>query len=298
MHPVDALNRLGGVSDRKTLLRLTTRKRIRTAVRAGLIVKAGRRGFSLVTAKSALVAARKVNGITSHESPAEYHGWPIKLTPDRPNVTVHRHRKMSPAAHPTIKLWFRELDVDDHDGLATKKVRTVIDCAKDLPFDRALAVADSALRSGTVDSDDLLRAAERVRTRGRAQALRVAREANPFADNPFESVLRAIALDVRGLSVTPQVTIDEFGFTCRPDLVDEASRIVIEADSFEYHSSRKDLAKDIARYTNLVVRGWRVVRFSWEDVMFEPEYVRARLVALVEGPDSLAIPLISTRTAA
>ncbi|MCE5288012.1 MAG: DUF559 domain-containing protein [Nocardiaceae bacterium] len=298
MHPVEALKRLGGVADRKTLLRFTTRRRLRTALSTGLITKAGRRGFALTTTQSGLVAARKVNGVASHESAATYHGWPIKLAPDKDQVTVPRHRKISPRSHPNIKLWFRDIDVDDHDGQATKKVRTVIDCAKDLPFDQALAVADSALRSGTVESDDLLRAARRVKTRGRAQALRVAIEATHLADNPFESVLRSIALDVPGLDVRPQVTITEYGFTCRPDLVDEARRIVIEADSFEFHGSRTSLAKDIERYTNLVARGWRVIRFSWEHVMFEPEYVRACLVALVDGPETLAIQQIPSRNAA
>ena len=38
------------------------------------------------------------------------------------------------------------------------------------------------------------------------------------------------------------------------------------------------------RYNGLVIRGWRVIRFSWEHVMFEQDYVRDCLVALVEGP--------------
>ena len=38
----------------------------------------------------------------------------------------------------------------DVEGWATSKVRTVLDCAAELPFDEALAVADSALRHGDV----------------------------------------------------------------------------------------------------------------------------------------------------
>ncbi len=41
-------------------------------------------------------------------------------------------------------MWYRDLEEHEHDGVSTSKERTVIDCAKDLPFDRALAVADSA----------------------------------------------------------------------------------------------------------------------------------------------------------
>jgi very-short-patch-repair endonuclease len=91
------------------------------------------------------------------------------------------------------------------------------------------------------------------------------------AANPFESVLRAIALEVPGLVVRPQVWIDPIG---RPDLVDEASGLVLEADSFEFHGRRRRLKSDAERYNAIVVAGWRVLRFSWEHVMFEPVYVR------------------------
>lgn len=46
-----------------------------------------------------------------------------------------------------------------------------------------------------------------------------------------------------------------------------------EADSFEFHGRRQALKRDCERYTALAVRGWIVLRFSWESVMFEPAYV-------------------------
>ncbi|HSV41702.1 MAG TPA: DUF559 domain-containing protein [Nocardioidaceae bacterium] len=288
MHPVDALTRLGGVADHKTMLRLTSRRRLRTALVRGDVVKTGRGGYALVTAQAGLRAAMRLNGVASHENAAVYHGWEIKLEPEQPHVIVPRHRKVTEARRRGVLVWYRDLADHEHDGLATSKERTVIDCAKDLPFDRALAVADSALRHKDVDQDRLIELALALPSTGRARALRVVTAASELAANPFESVLRAIALDVPGLDVKPQVVISEFSYTCRPDLVDKALRVVIEADSFEFHSSRKALKKDIERYTNLVVRGWRVVRFSWEHVMFEPEYVRTCLVALVEGPQELA----------
>ena len=58
--------------------------------------------------------------------------------------------------------------------------------------------------------------------------LRVAAEASGKAANPFESVLRAIALDVDGLDLRPQEVISEDGFTVRPDLVDRERRIFSE----------------------------------------------------------------------
>ncbi len=67
----------------------------------------------------------------------------------------------------------------------------------------------------------------------------------------------------------------------RPDLVDDDLGVAIEADSFEWHGGRAALSKDARRYNLLVVGGWLVLRFSWEDVMFHPDYVREVLVAVV-----------------
>ena len=106
----------------------------------------------------------------------------------------------------------------------------------------------------------------------------MARAADGLADNPFESVLRAIALAVPGLQVRAQRTIPGIG---RPDLVDLVLRLVVEAESFEFHGRRRMLKHDCERYNAFVVDGWWVVRFAWEHVMFEPQYVDGVLRAVV-----------------
>ena len=63
--------------------------------------------------------------------------------------------------------------------------------------------------------------------------------------------------------------IREPGLVARPDLVDDGLRIVLEADSFEWHGGRASLARDARRYNLLVVNGWVVLRFAWEQVMHE-----------------------------
>ena len=153
----------------------------------------------------------------------------------------------------------------------------MIDCARTLPFDEALAIADSARRHAAVTSAELLRLADAVRTTGRRSALRVVREASGLAANPFESVLRAISLDVPGLDLRPQVEIRDRGWRGRPDLVDERLGLVVEAESFEFHGQRRALRHDCERYTALVLQGWTVVRFAWEHVMFDLAYVHACL---------------------
>jgi very-short-patch-repair endonuclease len=284
VHPVDSLKRLGGVGDRSTLLRMTTRRRLRTAERSGLVVRAGRNRYVLPTAHQGLQAAAALSGVASHATAASIHGWELATQPSVPDVIVPRNRKVEPRRRAGRRVRWRNLDPDDLvSGVVTDPYLTVIDCARDLPFSDALAIADSALRHG-LDKDRLLERAVALSTTGRRKALRVVEAADARSANPFESVLRAIALEVPGLDVEPQVLIEDRGFRGRPDLVDRRRRIVLEADSFAWHGGRKALKRDCERYNALVVRGWTVVRFSWEHVMLHPEYVRDVLLALTGGP--------------
>lgn len=49
----------------------------------------------------------------------------------------------------------------------------------------------------------------------------------------------------------------------------------------EFHGHRKALHTDCGRYNALVLRGWTVLRFSWEHVMLDPDYVADVLRAVV-----------------
>jgi very-short-patch-repair endonuclease len=83
------------------------------------------------------------------------------------------------------------------------------------------------------------------------------------------------------------VTIREPDIVARPDLVDQASRILLEADSFQWHGGRAALSADARRYNLLVVHGWIVLRFSYEHVMTQPDDVRRVLVAAVALADGM-----------
>lgn len=67
-----------------------------------------------------------------------------------------------------------------------------------------------------------------------------------------------------------------------PDLVDRRLRLALEADSYRYHALEDAFEYDVRRYTGLTRTGWLVARFTWDDVMHRPAYVRAVLLSLVE----------------
>lgn len=288
MHPVDALRRLGGVASYRALVSLSTRAQIMSCLASGDIRRTGRGSYALPTAADAIGVAHAVSGVVSHLSAAQHWAWEVKTVPDRVHVTVPRGRKSTRLLATRCVTHRSDLAACDVDGLVTTPHRTLTDCLRALPEDEALCVADSALRHGAVSAEDLVLLADGIDGPGARRARRVAARADARAANPFESVLRHLCSLVPGLAAVPQLAIAGPDFVVRPDLVDATLGIVIEAESQTWHnSSRAQLRRDCRRYTALVVRGWLVVRFAWEDVMFDPEYVLEELTCLVAAAQRL-----------
>lgn len=231
-------------------------------------------------ARAAVEAAEKLRGVVSGLSAALVWGWSLKHIPLRPEVSIPKSRRIRRKHASGVTVRRLDIPVGDIDGPVTTRLRTALDCLRRLPFDEALCVADSALRLG-VEPDELVAAANRTFGPGAGSVRRVAHLAHGGAANAFESCLRAIALQVDGLEVEPQVRIAEPDFLGRVDLADQRLRIIIEADSFEFHGTRRALVEDAGRYNRFVAAGWIVLRFTWEDVMLHPEVVREVLAGAV-----------------
>ncbi len=288
MHSTDlvvrAIARCGGIADAAFLVGMTSRHAVAQAVHGQAIVRDARGRYALPTAEIGMRTANRLSAVMSHTSAAAHWGWEMKDVPARATVSVPRNRKVPPEVRSHVDVFWRTLGRGRiGSAVVTSPTQTVLDCARWLPFDAALAIADSALRHGAVTQQELITAGDSLRGHSRQHVLRVIRAADRRADNPFESVLRAIGLEVPGLHLVPQVEIRMPGRRLvRPDLVDERLKVAVEADSFEHHGSRKALVLDCARYDNLVADGWIVLRFAWEHVMYRPEWVRSTLVAVTD----------------
>jgi very-short-patch-repair endonuclease len=276
---VEVVHRSGGIATRRALVLATSQEEVRCAIDSGEVVALTRRRFALPELGESRKTVAALSAVLSHRSAALHWGWAVKTEPSRPEVVVARNRRMSPDQTRRVVVHRGALGADDVVDGVTSKDRTLLDCLR-LPGDEALAVADSALREGE-SALHLAAIARDARGPGSAGARRVAALATSRAANPFESTLRWTAHDVEGLDLRPQVPIHDPDFLGRPDLVDTHLRIVAEADSFEWHGGRAALARDARRYNALVVRGWLVLRFSWDDVMHCPDLVRATLEAAV-----------------
>jgi very-short-patch-repair endonuclease len=271
--PVKVVRLAGGQARTCEVVTFAGRRRLEQALRDGRLVRVRRGVLALPELPDAVAVAASVGGVVSHASAAALIGLDQVRSPQLVDVTVLRGRKPRPDSHVSLH-WTRHLD---DEGGVTSPLRTVLDCASTLPFAEALAIADSALREHFVD--DLVGPALATRGPGRARRLRVARAADGRADNPMESVLRAIVLDAGLTGFVPQVQIQLPWRRHHADLADERRRLVLEADGYGVHGGRGALVRDCERDHELVAAGWTLLRFAWEHVMLRREQVTRVVLA-------------------
>ena len=275
---------LGGVIDRKTLIRLRGPRELVRAVRDGTLVRDRRGRYALPSAQHGVRTASSIAGVLSHRSAAQYWGWAQKAADGLPEVTVPRNRRVDRALRRTLIPHWSDLPDDAVvKGVVTSPLRTLVDCMRNLPIDEATSIVDSALRAGDITEAELLELARGTRGRGRARIIAVAERATGKAANVFESVLRAQADLVPGLNVVAQLPIRiSKRLLLHPDLVDVENKIIIEAEGFEWHGKSAQLTRDCRRYNTFTLLGWQVIRVSWAMVMFNAAYVQRVLRAAVE----------------
>lgn len=158
----------------------------------------------------------------------------------------------------------------------TSRVQTSLDCAVTLPLLEAVVAVDSALRSGKVTLEELRRAAERLPgVEGVARARQILSLSDPLAGSVLESVLR-VQFVLAGLEGFRTQAVLSTWPALRVDFCFDSARLVVEVDGVRWHT---DAARDQARDNQLAVLGWRVLRFSWGQVVHSPEEVLADIRA-------------------
>ncbi len=214
------------------------------------------------------------DGVVSHGSAAVLHGLPDFGSPAQVHLTrpdgrgkrrgyVHLHvAPLDPAE--TVLL----------DGVGvTSLARTVLDLARTLPFDRAVATGDAALRLGLVPealADALGRA-------GRRPGVGAARRVAAFLDCRSESVgesMSRVVLDRLGLAPTTlQLEVFDGGgrFVGRSDFGWEDRRTLGEFDGrVKYGRALRPgqrledvLWAEKQREDELRDLGWQMARWTW-----------------------------------
>ncbi|NLT25531.1 MAG: DUF559 domain-containing protein [Microbacteriaceae bacterium] len=141
------------------------------------------------------------------------------------------------------------------DDLIDGPVPALLALAKCGGLDDVIAAIESFARGGG-DLEELRRLPQKPRRFAEALDL-----ATTTADSGLESLAR-VRLQRLGIDVRAQVTCA--GWPC--DLV-IGEWLVVELDGFEFHSSRAALDRDLRKDRELVLAGYTILRFSYNDVM-------------------------------
>jgi very-short-patch-repair endonuclease len=261
-------------------------------VQSGQLHRPRRGVYQLPGKPGARQIAGELRGVVSHLSAAALLRLDTVSEPEALHITVPHGMSRAPRDGVVLHR-SRHLDPDDLIERCTSPLRTVVDCARTLPFVEALAIADSTLKLGLVMRDGLLDAATALaRAPARSSAVTVAHWADGRAANAFESVLRGRLIEAGITTFVPQYAITAGPLSLHVDLADPLAGVVLEADSFEFHGSRADFRRDCERYDELVAAGWTVLRLPWELVLHD----HARLLRLVRAAMTGERPGSSERT--
>ena len=241
------------------------------ALQAGEVTRLRRGAYALAGLDSPVASAIALGGVLACTSAAVALGLPV-LVPGPVHVVVPRG--WSHAARPGTRVHRRDLRADDRDGITTSLLRTVLDCARELPLREAVVICDAALRAG-LEMSELRQAALAARGPGSRAVQRVAEVADGRSESAIESCLRLLALPLA--PVRSQVWIAGVG---RVDLLVDGW-LVLEADGYEFHRDRASYRNDRRRQNALAAAGYTVLRFSYEDIVHDEERVLETIRAVL-----------------
>lgn len=137
---------------------------------------------------------------------------------------------------------------------------------------------DAALREGLVEVDEL-RAFLAMASKRRLGGLRTLRELvairgddEALSESELESRVFRLLRDVGYPLPQRQVSVYLGDRRGRVDFFYPEANLVIEVDGRRWHAGRRLEIRDRRRDHSLVLGSKRVLRFTWEDVVHEPEY--------------------------
>ena len=145
----------------------------------------------------------------------------------------------------------------------TSVIRTLRDLSAALPLPEAVIAVDSALRARLVTPASLVGACGAL---ARAVVL-----ADAASGSVLESLCRVLLVQAGWPPERTQLRIGAI----RVDFAWPSRQLVVEVDGFAFHADRAAYRADRRRTNALVLEGWRVLRFSYEDVTRRPEHVLA-----------------------
>jgi very-short-patch-repair endonuclease len=244
---------------------------IRSAVARGEVRRLPRGWLAGLQGDAHLEAAASVGGRLTCVTAARRTGLWVPANDE--DTHLHVRVPVSSSRHdPTGLLlhWSAPLVPAPRHALIDPVVNVLEAVARCLPFEEARAVWESAVRRGDAGIEFL----ERVRWRT-AIARELAHTIGGRSDSGLETIfvdrLRPYSLGIR-----QQVWLDG-----HPVDVLIGHRLVIQLDGFEHHSDVRRRRKDIRDDARLVLLGYTILRFDYQQVMFDWPHVEASILGAV-----------------
>lgn len=158
---------------------------------------------------------------------------------------------------------------------------TVVDCLVLLPEPEAVQLLDQALLKQWITIETLV---DHIRRRvGRREVRRLIRLLRDVVDGTRSAAERLAAALFRrhgivGWSANTPV-YDDAGLIGLGDFVFLSARLIVEVDGWAFHQDPATFVKDRERQNRLLRAGWKLVRVTWYDVRYRPDYVVSQVRA-------------------
>lgn len=166
-------------------------------------------------------------------------------------------------------------DVDRVLGLPVVRMEAaMVDLLRVLPKDDAHdLVLRLAQRWGSARISGLLAAEVGTRASARVTWLRTLLATGAHSQAEEELVRLLIEAGISGFAVNYPLAVA--GREYRIDVAFPEQRVAVEVDGRAFHTDHRSFQRDRTRQNDLVAAGWRVLRFTWEDLTRRPEQVLA-----------------------
>ena len=169
----------------------------------------------------------------------------------------------------------------------TPIARTLLDLAEVVTHRRLERAFDQAEIAEVFDLRAIEDVVDRNPTRAGAKAVREVLETHYIGRTPTwsenEEALLAITrpLGISDPKCNAFVALDDGGPPIRADFVWREQRVIVEADSHKWHTSRQRFESDRIRDQRLIAAGWTVIRTTWRQMTRRPHELRPVLLKLL-----------------
>lgn len=287
MELLDLIQQQGGVCTVQAARRLVSRAQLDALRGDGTLWTPLRGWVALRVVRNDVTWALQLGGVVTCVSAFRRLGLWVPHGPQHVHVRVNREthsarvdRAQTMAGVTLHRMHLALRDPRPADGVdgALSALAVATGCIRE---DEVIAAADSAVTQGLVTVGDVRDLAAALPRRRRRALGRVSEGAGSGTESTFAWMLRRA-----GIAFVQQ-------FEIRPDeFVDFliGRSLVVEIDSWLWHASAEQQAQDRRRDAASTTAGYLTLRFTYEQVLFQPESVMEAVLAVVRRRAHLRPP--------